>query len=509
MNTTSRILLNTTILYLKVIFTTIISLYLTRVVFNVLGVEDYGLYSLIAGVVSFMSFLNTALMSSTQRFLSVAIGEKNTCSIRQIFSSSIIMHLVLALIIVIIIELASFFLFADILNIPSGREKTAIVVLHIMVATTFFTILSAPYNAAINSYEDMWFFAIVEIFASILKLCVIWGFQYITIDHLVLYTGWIFVITLICYIVKIVWCHVKYQDIRYTSKDLTDSKATIKSMIGFIGWNTMGAFAVILRNQGVAIVLNIFFTTAINAVYGIANQVSSQLSYFSQMMTTSMTPQIMKSKGENNEDRLIYLSCLTSKLSYFLSTLFAIPLIINIDFVLDIWLGEAPKFANYYCITSIIIFLIMQLYPGLNRAIQADGRIKSYNIWLTIIMLLPIFISGILFMTGISHKVIMIMMIIAQVAIMILTIESCNKLIRFSTKNYYKFIIKAIVTSIGIISICLLIKSLYSETTGWHVPIMTTIISITLCCATFYSIILSAKEQTQIKIIIKNLIKHD
>ena len=509
MNISTRIFLNTIILYFKVILTTAISLYLTRLVLNVLGVEDFGLYSLIAGVVSFMSFLNTALMSSTQRFLSVAIGERNRVKIKRIFSSSIIMHLALSILIVILLEMVGAFLLDGILNIPTGRESTAKIIYHLMIITTLLTIMSAPYNAVINSYEDMWFFAIVEIVACILKLCIIWGFNHINIDHLILYTLWILIIRIISFIIKIIWCHLKYSEIKYTIEDIRESKETIKGMIGFIGWNTLGSFAVILRNQGVAIILNIFYTTAINAVYGIANQVSSQLSYFSQMMTTSMTPQIMKSKGENNESRLLYLSCLTSKFSYFLSILFATPLIINIDFVLKLWLGSVPEFADYYCITSIAIFLIMQLYPGLNRAIQADGRIKSYNIWLTIIMLSPILIAATLFSIGWPHKVVMILMIIAQIVVMLKTIQICKKLIHLNVREYYQFVIRAVFIFVVITSVCFASKKLFEDINGWYALIFTTMMSTVLLCFAFYKFILSNKEKNQIKSLITNFIKHD
>lgn len=509
MNIAKRIFGNTLILYFKVIFTTVIALYLTRVVLNVLGVEDFGLYSLIAGVVSFMSFLNTALMSSTQRFLSVAIGEGNIVKMKKIFSSSIAMHLVLSIIIVIVLEVIGIFIFDGFLNIPEGRETSAKIIYHIMVATTFFTVMSAPYNAAINSYEDMYFFAIVEIFASVLKLCVVWLFTHINFDHLILYTGWISLITIVCFVIKILWCHVKYSEIKYEKRDLLNSKETITEMMGFIGWNTFGSFAVILRNQGVAIVLNTFFSTAINAVYGIANQVSSQLSYFSQMMTTSMTPQIMKSKGENNENRLLYLSFLTSKLSYFLSIIFAIPLIVNIDFVLKIWLGNVPEFTKYYCITSVIIFLIMQLYPGLNRAIQADGRIKAYNIWLSIIMFIPIIVAVILFYFDVSHKSIMILMILAQVAVMLMTVQQCKKLIHLDIREYYYFIIKAILVFIGITLICIVVKNALVASTEWMVLLLTIVISTILVCVAFYCLILSGKDKAQFKNLITKYLKHD
>lgn len=443
-------------------------------------------------------------MSSTQRFLSVAIGEGNTDNIKKIFNSSILLHFTMGIIIVVILEIAGILLLeGNILNIPKGRESIAMIVFHIMVATTFITIISAPYNATINSHEDMWYFAIIEIIACILKLCIIWGFTHIKVDSLVLYTIWILIITIFSYVSKLIWCRIKYPETSYRPCEFKQTKQTMRSMMGFIGWNTMGSFAVILRNQGVAIILNIFFTTTINAVYGIANQVSSQLSYFSQMLTTSMTPQIMKSKGENNTSRLIFLSCLTSKFSYFLSAIFAIPLIVNIDFILRIWLGNVPEFADYYCVTSILIFLIMQLYPGLNRAIQADGRIKQYNVWLTIIMLTPIFVSAILFSLGISHKAIMILMIIAQIGIMFMTLKICKDLLDIDIRKYLRFITQATSIFVVITYICIMVKDVLVRISDWYSLLITIVISSLSLCITFYFIILSGQERCQLKKIIK------
>ena len=505
MTVSSRILFNTVILYAKVIITTLVSLYLTRVVLSVLGVEDFGLYSLIAGVVSFMAFLNTALMTSTQRFISVSIGANDNSRVNKIFSASLLIHLLLALVIYAIIEILGLFIFDGVLNIPDGREVVAKVVYHMMAITTVITIIGTPYNAAINSYEDMWYFAIVEIVASVLKLGVIFGFKIINIEALVLYTLWLLAVTFVSFIAKYVWCKWRYKALSPVNLLLKDNCDSIKEMAGFIGWNTLGSFAVLLRNQGVAVVINLFFSTVINAVYGIANQVSSQLSYFSQMLTTSITPQIMKSKGENNIDRLLYLSILTSKLSAFLSFIFAVPLIVEIDFVLKLWLGNVPQYADFYCISSIAIFLIMQLYPGLNRAIQADGRIKWYNIWLSVILLMPVLLSVALFKMGMEHQIIMVLMVLAQAGVMVMTIWQCKKLLNLSQSSYWLFLAKAMLVFGGAMCLCLWVKHSLLHTSAWVELSVVIVLSTLSIFVGFYGLIMTTSERDILK---KMLLKY-
>ena len=505
MTVSSRIIFNTVVLYTKVIITTLVSLYLTRVVLGVLGVEDFGLYSLIAGVVSFMAFLNTALMTSTQRFISVAIGAADNSRVNRIFSASLLIHLLLALLVYAIIEILGLFIFDGVLNIPAGREAVAKVVYHLMAFTTVITIIGTPYNAAINSYEDMWYFAIVEIAASVLKLGVIFGFKVVNIEALVLYALWILGVTVVSFVAKYLWCKCRYRALSPVSLSLKSNSDTIKEMSGFIGWNTVGSFAVLLRNQGVAVVINLFFSTVINAVYGIANQVSSQLSYFSQMLTTSITPQIMKSKGENNIERLLYLSVLTSKLSSFLSFIFAVPLIIEIDFVLKLWLGKVPQYADFYCMSTIAIFLIMQLYPGLNRAIQADGRIKWYNIWLTVILLSPILLSIVLFKMGMEHQIIMVLMVAAQVGVMVMTIWQSHKLLGLSLFLYGSFLAKAMAIFVGTILLCLWVKHYLLNVSEWEELFVVTALSTLTIVASFYCFVATASERDILK---KMLLKY-
>ena len=212
MNSAIRVLFNTISLYGKMVITTIISLYLTRIVLNYLGASDFGLYNLIGGVVSLLSFVNSALMVSTQRYLSVAMGKNDISEIKKIVSSSILIHIALSVLLIIIFELCCSFLFNGFLNIEPNRLHSAKIVYQIMIVSMVFTVLGVPYNALINAKEDLWIFSVIEIICAILKLGIIIIFHYSKSDALIIYTLWILVITIINFLCKYLWCILKYKD---------------------------------------------------------------------------------------------------------------------------------------------------------------------------------------------------------------------------------------------------------------------------------------------------------
>lgn len=428
------------------VITTIIALYLTRVVLLHLGANDFGIYSLIGGIIALLAFVNTALSVSTQRFLSVALGEKDNIKLKSIFSSSILIHIIMSLALLILLEICSLFLFDGFLNISPERIGAAKAVYQIMIASTLITVVGVPYNAVINAREDMWLFSIVETVCAVLKLGIIVLFQVIHSDALILYTFWILIVTFINFVIKYLWCRIKYYECKCDFNNVKSNTSLIRNLLGFTGWNAFGTLALVGRNQGVAIVLNLFWGTAINAVYGIANQVNSQLIYFSTMMTTSMTPQIMKSYGEGNYERMLSLSVFTCKLSFYMSAVFAIPLILELRFILEAWLKDVPQFTETFCSLIVYMFLIMQLTPGLNRSIQARGKIKSYQVVTSIVLLIPLPIGFMLgyFKIG-SNSMILIAMIISQIIQYFVTVYYARVLVGLKVKKFFEFTLKSIV----------------------------------------------------------------
>jgi Na+-driven multidrug efflux pump len=503
MQSSTRVFVNTGALYIKLIITTIINLYLTRVVLSVLGIDDFGIYSLIAGVINLLAFLSTSLMSATQRYMSVSIGQGDFSYLRRIFSISVKLHWLLAGIIFVVLEVLAPVLFGGVFNILPDRVVAAKIVYQIMILSVVCTIIATPYNAALNAHEHLWFLAIVETITGFIKFGLIFVLSKAS-DTLIFYPIWLLMATIVNCVIKIIWCRMKYVEIYdKTQVQIKDNIPLIKEMGGYIGWNSLSSFAVVGRDQGTAIVLNIFFTTAINGVVGIANQVRSLLAYFSQMLTTSITPQIMKSKGEKNNEKLLYLSVFACKLSFALAATLALPILLNLEFMLNVWLKNVPEYTLIYCRLAIIAFLIVQLYPGLVRAVLADGNIKNYQIVISVLLLLPLAISPFLFQLGFAHYTIFYLVIVAEICSMVVSAIFVNKLLHLKLIPYFTFVIQAV----SIFSALSLIGNFLFQIIDNKIFILIiTVLLILLFIVFYYYIVFDKREKNAINILSNNLI---
>lgn len=481
MNIPLRILLNTTVLYAKIVISLVINLILTRVVLAALGIEDFGIYNLIAGIIAVLAFVQAALMSSSQRFLSVALGEGNDEKTSRYFSAGVMIHIGFGLLVVALFEVCGLFLFDGFLNIPEERIGVAEIIYQVMIVSTLITMLGVPFHATINAYEDIWFYGIVQILCMILRLGLIFGFSYFSTDKLVLYSLWMAATIIIGSLASMIWCFCKYDTCKRITLSYNTLKKDIKTMMGFAGWNTLGAFAIATRNQGVSIVLNLFFGPKINGVFGLANQVDGHLSGFASTLTASLSPQIVKSYGQRDIPRLQRLSLFACKLSFLLSAIFAIPLLIELPLVLKVWLVEVPPYAETYIKLVLIIFLILELYPGLNRGIQAVGEIKWQQIQCSICVVLPIPIGIAMFALECPHYAIIYVMILMQAASLAIHVFWAHRLYNLSYKLVIHFIgtsilLFAVVYSIGFICDYMLM-TLVSNFTRFTIVVLLTIVA--------------------------------
>lgn len=442
MTSSIKILTNTVVLYAKIIISTLVNLYLTRIVLAELGIEDFGIYNLVGSIIAVLAFVETALMSSSQRYLSFSLGRGVEEETKNIFSASLLIHIIVGIVVVIVLELCGLFLFNGALNIPESRVAVARSVYQIMILSTLATIIGIPYNSAINSNEDIWFYGVIQTVCVCLKLGVIWCFSHIMIDSLLMYSLWMLIVTFLGVIASIVWCLAKYAICKHINLSFIKHMPRIREMAGFTGWNTLGAFAVVARNQGVSIALNVFFGTAINGVYGIANQVDGQLISFSNTLTSSLSPQIVKSHGMGDKERLRRLAVFASKLAFLLSAIFALPLLLELPLVLRVWLKSVPEYTEIYCRLVLIVFLICELYPGLSRGIQAVGVIKWQQIWSSIFVVSPIIIGIILFELGFPHYSIVYAMLVAQIASLIVVLYWGQRLYELNVKGFCVYILK-------------------------------------------------------------------
>ena len=399
MNNSERVIWNSIVLYAKIIICIVLSLWTVPIILHGLGTSDYGLYSLVAGVIAMLAFFRTALSSSTQRYLSIARGKGDTQKMNALFNSAITLHLLFACAILLILEALTPFLFGHFLNIDPERMFAGKVIYQTLLASTFLSIMTAPLDAELNAYENMPAFAIIEIFDYLIRLALAFSIQYVTWDKLIWYGIGMTFIPIFNLSVKYIYTHSKYKEL-YISRTLLWNPPLMRQMFKFIGWNTFGALAIVGRNQGLAIILNLFFGTVMNAAYGIANQINAVMGYFSQTLRKSLHPQLMQSEGKGDRARMLRLVFTSSKCSVLVMGVIAIPLIVELPVVLKLWLTNVPDYAMKFTQWILLSSLMYQVSAGLMAGVLAVGKMKVYQIVISIIMLLNLPIAYMLLKFG-------------------------------------------------------------------------------------------------------------
>ncbi len=371
-----RIAKNTAMLYLRMLFTMLVSLYTSRVVLNTLGVDDFGIYNVVGGVVTMFSFLNSAMSSGTQRFLSFELGKKDYEQLKRIFSMSINIHASIAIIIFILAETIGLWFLNTQLTIPDERMVAANWVYQFSILAFIVTIMSVPYNAAIISHERMSIFAYVSILEVTLKLVIVFILQWFGFDKLKLYAILVFLVSLIIRIIYGIYCKHNFKECNYYI--FWDSKL-YSTLMSYAGWNLWGNFASVTMNQGINILLNIFFGPVVNAARGIAYQVNGAVNSFVTNFQMAINPQIVKSYAANDKEYMHKLIYRGAKYSYYLLFLLSLPVLIETESILKWWLKIVPEYSVIFCRLVLINALIDCISGTLMTSAQASGKIKLYQ----------------------------------------------------------------------------------------------------------------------------------
>ena len=377
MTNTSRIAKNTLMLYFRQILILLVSLYTVRAVLEALGAEDYGIYNVVAGVVVLFSFVNNAMASSAQRFLNYALGEGDEEKAQDVYSASLAVHALIALGFVLAAETAGLWFVHTRLNIPEARKTAAELVYQCTVATTVFNIIRVPYHAVIIAYERMGFFAGLSIVEAALKLAVVFVLLPARADKLELYGFLLAAVALVILGCYKAYCNRMFKPAHYRR---VHDKRLVREILSFSGWSLFGGAANVANSQGTNIVLNLYTDVTVNAAMGIANQVNAAVYSFVGNFQTAFNPQIVKSYAEGDKTYFINLICGASKAAFFLLTVMVIPLLINADFILSVWLHTVPAYAVSFVRLILLCSLIDSWNGSLWMSIQATGNIRTYQL---------------------------------------------------------------------------------------------------------------------------------
>lgn len=437
MKAANRVIVNTAILYGKMIITASIALISTRWVLESLGQTDYGIYSLVGGIIAMFSFLNVAMAAATQRYLSYSLGQRNENIMRDTFKCSVILHIIIGIIIFGLFEVLGNFFLHHKLQIPPERMDAAMASLHCLSFSTVFTILTVPYQALLNAKENMLVIAGISIYESIVKLGIaVYLLKYIG-DRLILYSILMMCLCISSLLINRLYCWKKYKEVHINWRKRIDL-ALFRKMFSFAGWNFIGSISSLLRNQGLAMLMNSFFGVIINAAYGVATQINGQAQFFSRTIIRAVQPQIVKSEGAGDRARMVKIAMTTCKLTFLILSFVIAPLVSQISFILRIWLKEVPSEAPVFCSLILCITLLSQIKMGLSIAIDSVGRIKWYQIVCGGLHFVVLPIAYILYRLGFSAYYGLEVVIIEEAVTILLTSYFAHKLATISLKYYYQ-----------------------------------------------------------------------
>jgi len=493
----NRVVKNTGILYARMAITVCISLYSTRLILNALGLEDFGLFNLVGGAIAMLGFLNGSMAAATQRFISFSQGAGDFEKVKRIFNMSILLHVVVAILAVIILEILGFYFFHQIFNISPQRVAVGQLIYHFMVVSTLFTILSVPYEAVITSHENMLFFAIISILESLLKLAIAFYISYSIADHLYLYGLLSAVLSVLLLLIRLAYCNLKYPECLISIKQNFD-KPLLKEMSKFAGWSLLGYSSSMITGYSQGILLNFFFGTIVVAAFSIAGQVCGQLGAFTNNMLKSLNPQLDKSAGANDRLSLLNFTLLGSKLSFFLFGFLSIPVIVEMPLILKYWLKNVPEYTSLFCILNLIRTLVECLYNTLNLSIAAIGKIRKFQTYSSIINLFPIVISYFLFINKLPPYSLHLVFIFFSLLSLMLSIFYSYKTFELPVFIFLKNVVfRCFIAFLA--SFCLGYLPLFFFPKGILQLILVTLLSIISFSIFFFNFILSKNEKNDMK----------
>ena len=371
-----RIAKNTIVLYLRMIFILCVGLFTSRVVLNTLGVEDYGLYNVVGGFVTIFAFLNGAMATATQRFITFELAKGNLERQRKTFSTAIIIHFALATIILVLAETIGLWMLYEKLVIPEGRFTAAMWVYQLSIASCFLSIVSLPYNAMIIAHEKMSAFALISIMDVVLKLVIVYFLTIAPFDRLIFYAVLLFGVQLLDRIIYGYYCSRNFAEARFV---LAFDKGIFKEMGNIAGWSLFGNLAGVGYTQGLNLLLNMFFGPAVNAARGVAVTVQGIVSGFVSNFQMALNPQITKSYAINDLERMHTLIYASSKFSYFLLFIIVLPVFIEAESILTVWLKLVPEHTVWFLRLTLCVMLVEALANPLMVSSQATGKVKKYQ----------------------------------------------------------------------------------------------------------------------------------
>ncbi len=482
---------NTLILYVRLIISSVLGLFSSRFVIRSLGASDFGLYSVVGGVVVMMAFLNTIMVTTTYRYIAFELGTGNKESVNRIFNISLVIHLFMAFLVILLTETAGVYYVNYHLNIAAGKLTDALFVLRFSTIAAVFTILSIPYQGLVTAQENFAVQAIIDFIKSLLHFFIALTIVYYLGNRLKLYALLVAFASIVPLALFLLYCIYKYSEIVRWNFQRENKK--YKEMIGFSGWVMLGAAASVGQSTGSQLIINSFFGTMLNTSFGIATQVNSIVTLFSSSLSKVAIPQITKSFSGGNENRTFNLTVYVSKYTFFLMMLPSLPILLETKYLLTLWLGNLPAYTVIFCQLMIINALIYSLSSGFPALIHATGKIKYFQIITSSISLTSLPISYFLLKKGLPPPTIIALIVVTLAINLIVSQILLKKILHFNVKLFLQKSYLKILSVIAMVLPLFIIRDLFS--TSFYRFFFISIFSVSCLLVSIYFVGLEKKEK--------------
>lgn len=481
-----------------------VSFYMSRVVLQILGIEDLGIYNVVGGIVTMMSFMNSSLNITTQRFLNYEMGKGRLENLSKVFSMSYWSYTIIAAIVLLVCETIGLWFFYNYLNIPENRLDAAFWVYQFSVLSFVINLLTVPYTSTIIAHERMGIYAYISIGDAILKLGLVFALNYINYDKLWLYGFMMLLVTLFIWICNWIYCRMQFEECKLR---LMWDNDLFKKLLSFSGWNAFGAVASSVDNQGVNILINMFFNPSLNGARAIAYQVRIAVNSFAANFLTAVRPQLFKSYAEGRLDYMYKLIYSSSKFSIYLLLIFILPLLFNTEFVLNLWLGEVTPAMVTFTQLVLIGIPINTCFPTLANVSQATGKVKWYQIGASVVFLMIPISTYVLYKLGFGVEWAFIMAIVFDIIGLVVRLLMLKIDMQFPIMTYLRKVIYPVLI-ITFLAVAILIYPLsILNISGWMFLFVSTMSFTVVIVVLIWSLGMENYEKKLINAYIIGLIK--
>ena len=491
-----RIAKNSIFMSIRMIIVLLITLYTTRVILQTLGVIDYGVYNVVCGFVSMFTFLNTSMSNGIQRFFNFELGKNGIVGAKKVYNTALIIQFLLAVIIIILTESFGMWYLHNKMVIPYDRMFAAEWIFHFSIMSFLFVIMQAPFTAAVIAHERMDFFAAISVLDAFLKLGIVFALPFLPGDNLIVYGALFASISILNFTLYAIYSRRSFEEIRLQG---CIQRSLFKSMLSFSGWNLFGSFSGVMKEQGINLVLNLFFGPVVNAARAVAAQVNSGLQSFVSNITMPVRPQVVQSYAKGDLQRTMGLTISISKLSCGFQYLLALPLSYEIDFVLKIWLGdEVPEHSGLFIVIIFATSFLNNLNSAVSNVIHATGKMKLYQITTSLVALLAVPLAYISLRMGACPEIALSMVTITMFFAQVLAVFILERIVGFSAKTYFLNIVKPLLYVIALTILVPLITTT-SISSSWYRLIFTIALSSLAVLLSFYYVGLDKQERVLVK----------